>query len=122
MARHIFLTGQPGIGKSTLCQRILQLPFDGNEAGGFYTAEVRDVSGERCGFDVITLDGSKGPLSRTGSAGGRGRQLAEVAEVSGRPDVEVVTVTAANRDALVAQLHSRLVGLLRGGQRGGGGA
>jgi nucleoside-triphosphatase len=37
---------------------------------GFYTQEVRGGSGEgeRLGFDIVTLDGSRAPLSRTSTS------------------------------------------------------
>ncbi len=37
---------------------------------GFYTEEVRQ-RGRRVGFDVVTLDGQRGPLARMGAAGPR---------------------------------------------------
>lgn len=92
MRQHIFVTGQPGIGKSTLIQKVLAqlshqtslaaLNQDGNSssaksphtniamdptATGFYTEEVR-VDGERVGFDVVTLQCQRGTLARTGTA------------------------------------------------------
>jgi nucleoside-triphosphatase len=68
--QHIFLTGQPGVGKSTCIQRVLQaLQLPPNAATGFWTEEVRDSStGERSGFDVVTLDGRRSVLSRVGTA------------------------------------------------------
>ena len=69
MSRHVFVTGQPGVGKSTLIQRVLQqLALPPGTATGFYTEEVRDSSGEREGFDVVTLDGRRSTLSRVGTA------------------------------------------------------
>lgn len=59
-ARHIFLTGPPGVGKSTLVHRVLQRLQETSgiqPLGGFWTAEVRDARGERAGFDVHTLGG-----------------------------------------------------------------
>ncbi|KAL4437178.1 hypothetical protein ABPG75_004317 [Micractinium tetrahymenae] len=40
-------------------------------ARGFYTEEVRQ-GGERLGFDVVTLDGRRGPLARAGAGAPRG--------------------------------------------------
>lgn len=68
MRRHLFVTGQPGAGKSTLIQRVLQqLQLPAHSATGFYTEEVRS-GGERQGFDVVTLDGQRSVLSRAGTA------------------------------------------------------
>ncbi|KAM4828524.1 cancer-related nucleoside-triphosphatase [Thomomys bottae] len=67
MARHVFLTGPPGVGKTTLIQKASQaLQSSGVPVDGFYTEEVRQ-GGRRVGFDVVTLSGARGPLSRVGS-------------------------------------------------------
>ncbi|XP_022329301.1 cancer-related nucleoside-triphosphatase-like [Crassostrea virginica] len=62
--RHIALTGRPGIGKTTLTKKIYSaLRQTGVEVRGFYTEEIRGA-GQRLGFDVVTLDGNRGPLAR----------------------------------------------------------
>nr|XP_020741110.1 cancer-related nucleoside-triphosphatase isoform X2 [Odocoileus virginianus texanus] len=67
MARHVFLTGPPGVGKTTLIQKATEvLKSSGVPVDGFYTEEVRQ-GGRRIGFDVVTLSGIRGPLSRIGS-------------------------------------------------------
>ncbi|XP_021122067.1 cancer-related nucleoside-triphosphatase isoform X4 [Heterocephalus glaber] len=67
MARHVFLTGSPGVGKTTLIQKASELlQSSGLPVDGFYTEEVRQ-GGRRTGFDVVTLSGARGPLSRVGS-------------------------------------------------------
>ncbi|XP_040611237.1 cancer-related nucleoside-triphosphatase isoform X3 [Mesocricetus auratus] len=67
MARHVFLTGPPGVGKTTLIQKASEvLQSSGVPVDGFYTQEVRQ-GGRRIGFDVVTLSGARGPLSRVGS-------------------------------------------------------
>ncbi|XP_022408834.1 cancer-related nucleoside-triphosphatase isoform X2 [Delphinapterus leucas] len=67
MARHVFLTGPPGVGKTTLIQKASEvLKSSGVPVDGFYTEEVRQ-GGRRIGFDVVTLSGARGPLSRIGS-------------------------------------------------------
>ncbi|XP_004691187.1 PREDICTED: cancer-related nucleoside-triphosphatase isoform X1 [Condylura cristata] len=67
MARHVFLTGPPGVGKTTLIQKASEvLKSSGLPVDGFYTEEVRQ-GGRRIGFDVVTLSGMRGPLSRAGS-------------------------------------------------------
>ena len=50
----ILLTGRPGIGKTTVVKKIVQL-LVGN-AGGFYSREVRE-NGKRLGFEIVTLEG-----------------------------------------------------------------
>lgn len=64
----VLLTGPPGCGKTTALLRTLELV--NRLAAGFYTAEVRE-RGERVGFDVVTLDGRRGPLARIGARGPR---------------------------------------------------
>ena len=56
-----------GVGKTTLCRNVYEV-FKGKgvQVQGFYTEEVRNSSkGSRVGFDVVTLDGLRGPLART---------------------------------------------------------
>ena len=61
MERVLLLTGRPGVGKTSLIREALAV--SGVQAGGFYTEEVRD-QGVRVGFDIVTLDGGRGVLSR----------------------------------------------------------
>ena len=63
-ARHIFLTGQPGVGKTTLaCAAVKEQPA----SCGFYTAEKRAAAGEREGFSVVALgSGETGTLASLG--------------------------------------------------------
>ncbi|XP_028676108.1 cancer-related nucleoside-triphosphatase [Erpetoichthys calabaricus] len=66
MYKHVFLTGPPGVGKTTLIQKTVDiLKGSGVPLDGFYTEEVRE-SGRRIGFDVVTLSGKRGCLSRVG--------------------------------------------------------
>lgn len=80
MARHVFLTGPPGIGKTTLIQKVTQalkssdVPID-----GFYTEEVKE-GGRRRGFDVVTLSGKRGPLSRVSSDSSTSRRECRVGQ------------------------------------------
>jgi nucleoside-triphosphatase len=57
----LLLTGPPGIGKTTVIQKVLS----GMQvsAGGFYTQEMKE-KGRRIGFSLRTLDGKKGVLAR----------------------------------------------------------
>ena len=69
-ARHVVLTGVPGIGKTTLVRKACdslrtgQIPLQ-----GFVTEELRH-QGRRIGFDVVTLNGVRGPLARVKPEGG----------------------------------------------------
>ncbi|XP_068041167.1 cancer-related nucleoside-triphosphatase isoform X3 [Anomalospiza imberbis] len=57
----------PWVGKTTLIQKVTQaLKSSGVPVDGFYTQEVRE-GGRRTGFDVVTLSGNRGPLSRVSS-------------------------------------------------------
>jgi len=52
----VLLTGLPGIGKTTIIQRFLELT--GAEAGGFFTEEIRQ-RGQRFGFSLNLLSGHR---------------------------------------------------------------
>jgi nucleoside-triphosphatase len=60
----IFLTGSPGIGKTTLIRAVLG-QLEEVKCAGFYTEEKRH-SGQRIGFKIITLDGQEGTLASVG--------------------------------------------------------
>jgi nucleoside-triphosphatase len=60
MGRTLLLTGRPGIGKTTILQRVAQSL--GPRAGGFYTQEIFGPGGRK-GFRLITLDGQEAVLA-----------------------------------------------------------
>ncbi|XP_078540679.1 cancer-related nucleoside-triphosphatase [Lissotriton helveticus] len=71
---------QPGVGKTTLVQKTVEaLKSTGIPIDGFYTEEVRQ-SGKRVGFDVVTLSGKRGTLSRVGSSSRSGRMECRVGQ------------------------------------------
>ncbi len=56
----IILTGEAGIGKTTIIERVLE---KGNfDAGGFITGEIRE-QGRRVGFEIASLSGETGKLA-----------------------------------------------------------
>jgi nucleoside-triphosphatase len=59
--KNILLTGAPGVGKTTMIMRVLDVLCN-VDAGGFYTREIRE-NGTRAGFKILTLDGREGILS-----------------------------------------------------------
>lgn len=123
MARHVFLTGPPGVGKTTLIQKATEvLKSSGVPVDGFYTEEVRQ-GGRRIGFDVVTLSGIRGPLSRIGSEPLPGKRECRVgqyvvdltsleqlalpvlrnAAASGRPGQSVCVIDEVGRMELFSQ-------------------
>lgn len=58
--KNILLTGSPGVGKTTLIQKIVR-DYDG-KAGGFYTQEITKNQ-RRTGFEIVTFSGVRGVLS-----------------------------------------------------------
>jgi len=63
--RHVFLTGPPGIGKTTLIKKVVNAIKEKAAVTGFYTAEVRS-NYVRKGFDVVSVidEESRCPLAR----------------------------------------------------------
>jgi nucleoside-triphosphatase len=60
MGRTVLLTGQPGVGKTSLIRKLpAAVP---RTWGGFYTQELRG-NGGRLGFEIITLDGQRAVLA-----------------------------------------------------------
>jgi len=166
---NLLLTGKPGVGKTTLMERVVEKLQHSLRLAGFTTTEVRSPEGERLGFDIVTVEGKRSELARVGfrspvrvgrysvnleaferlalpelgrrdvdlivideigkmeCASGRFRRAVEDAldapvnvlatigisplpffqALKDRPDVEVVTLTVRNRDALVEELLLR---------------
>jgi nucleoside-triphosphatase len=65
-AKNLFLTGPPGIGKTTVIQKTVERLSV--VVRGFYTRELREGS-RRVGFSIITLDGKEGILAHVGATG-----------------------------------------------------
>lgn len=63
MKRHVFLTGQPGVGKSTVLQSAIEQHRQ--RLGGFVTNEIR-VDGERVGFEVEFMNCRRVQLAHRG--------------------------------------------------------
>ncbi|MBI4052139.1 MAG: AAA family ATPase [Elusimicrobia bacterium] len=63
MVKNLILTGNPGVGKTTLIREVA-LPFR-DQLGGFYTQELME-QGKRMGFVLKTFDGREGVLARKG--------------------------------------------------------
>lgn len=67
MSTFLLITGMPGCGKTTMIKRLvadLQQTASAVKLQGFYTEEARNAQNERIGFDVVTLDGKRGPLAK----------------------------------------------------------
>ncbi len=63
MPHNILLTGRPGVGKTTLILRLLEVLR--RPASGFYTQEIRE-RGTRLGFEAVRLDGRRAVLAHVG--------------------------------------------------------
>jgi nucleoside-triphosphatase len=61
LKKNVFITGLPGVGKTTLIKKISEA-LKPLHPVGFYTAEIKE-GGERKGFELISLEGKRGILS-----------------------------------------------------------
>jgi len=59
--KNLLITGLPGVGKTTLIRKVCEALKDFHPVG-FYTEEIRE-SGERRGFQLISLGGERGLLA-----------------------------------------------------------
>lgn len=66
MGRTLLLTGRPGVGKTTVIKEVVKSL--GEQAGGFYTEEIRE-RGQRQGFRIVTLDGREAVMAHVGLRG-----------------------------------------------------
>ena len=60
-AKNLLITGEPGIGKSTVIQKLIT-ELKPLKPVGFYTAEIR-TNGVRVGFQAISIDGRRHNLA-----------------------------------------------------------
>jgi nucleoside-triphosphatase len=60
-ASNILLTGTPGVGKTTVIRRALDL-LPGTKTGGFFTEAIEE-GGRRTGFALADLNGPRGILA-----------------------------------------------------------
>lgn len=95
--KNILLTGEPGVGKTTVIKRVLS----GLEnAGGFFTEEIRE-HGKRMGFRIVTLDGKTGILAykRKGEfmIGSYSVDIKDLEEIA----VESIRLALKERDVIV---------------------
>jgi nucleoside-triphosphatase len=66
--KNLLITGRPGVGKTTLIQRVAE-GIEGKLAG-FVTEEIRDRSGKRNGFRAIPFGGDRVTIASVDRAGG----------------------------------------------------
>ena len=96
MSINVFLTGLPGVGKTTIIQKFMRkCPVS---VWGFFTREIRE-HGRRMGFTIEAIcswDGNE-------SAEHIHAVMAHVS-IQGRDDVTVIQVTPDNRKALSERL------------------
>jgi nucleoside-triphosphatase len=61
MGRTLLLTGRPGVGKTTVIRKVAEAL--GDQAGGFYTEEIRGADGRRRGFRLVALHGDEAVMA-----------------------------------------------------------
>ena len=94
-AINIFLTGNPGVGKTTAIKRIVEyLSSKGIPSGGFYTEEQRSESGTRTGFVIKTLLGNEGIMASVGP--GKGPKVGKyIVNTKSIDDIAVTSIKEA---------------------------
>lgn len=63
---NLLVTGKPAVGKTTLVERVVERLRGKLRLAGFTTTEVRDATGQRRGFRLVTVNGQQGELARVG--------------------------------------------------------
>lgn len=96
--KNIFITGLPGVGKTTLIKEIVRIFPD--KFGGFYTEEIRDSNDQRVGFKIITFSNKEGILAHV--------DFKSKFKVS-KYGVDVKTFEDVGVDAMVDALNSKEV-------------
>jgi nucleoside-triphosphatase len=70
VSEHVLLiTGMPGVGKTTVIQRVAER-LRGERMGGFYTEELREA-GQRTGFRLVDFEGRALTFAHVGFGGPR---------------------------------------------------
>lgn len=95
--RALFLTGPPGVGKTTIMREALAQA--GAAAGGFYTEEMRS-GGVRQGFRLTTLEGRSTVLAHV-EVKGRHRVGKYGVNLEGLEGVGVAAIRQASQGAAV---------------------
>ena len=100
--KNLFLTGVPGIGKTTVIRKTLEklsIPCT-----GFYTEEIRTGS-RRTGFSIVTLDGQQGILAHVAAEGKHrvGRYVVNLRDIE-RLAVPAITPTSADGLVIVDEV------------------
>ncbi len=63
---NLLVTGRPGVGKTTLVERVVERLRGRLRLAGFTTTEVRDPAGQRLGFNIVTVEAEQAELARVG--------------------------------------------------------
>ena len=111
------ITGKPGVGKTTLVQKIIKRMRSANMAG-FYTAEIRS-KGSRLGFELQGLNGKRRTLAhvdiqsrhRVGKYGvhtGGVEEFLEKLDLM-NPDVELIVIDEIGKMELFSNRFRSLV-------------
>jgi len=125
---YLFVTGQPGCGKTTLIKNMLLDPVMKNlRTSGFITEEVLGEGGSRVGFDIVTLDGARAILARKGGSPGPkvGQYTVDVEAfeelalpiLEAKPDVDLYVIDEIGRMELCSARFRAACGALLQAQR-----
>ncbi len=95
---NLLVTGPPGVGKTTLVQKVLESLKD-IRWKGFFTREIREGS-KRTGFEIITHNGKKGILAHVNISSGPkvGRYRVNLRDIA---DIAVPAIIPSRDDIFI---------------------
>ena len=106
MQSNILISGRPGIGKSTVIQKIIE-SLGSERAGGFWSGEIRQA-GRRVGFSINTLYGLNGILAHVDFTTGPrvGKYRVNVSDIDNIAVPSMISAREAGKIIIIDEIAS----------------